>query len=99
MLTETDYLLICADEECAEVQQAISKALRFGLGDNNPHTPRQSNAVDIAYELADTIAIFRILQEKNIIPTLDLEKLISNKRDKVSKYLEISKKLGRVKCN
>ena len=30
-MTKQEYLLTVAMEECAEIQQAISKALRFGM--------------------------------------------------------------------
>ncbi len=30
-MNKTEYLLVCLAEECAEIQQAVDKALRFGL--------------------------------------------------------------------
>jgi len=32
----TEHLLVCLAEECAEVGQAVGKALRFGLKDSPP---------------------------------------------------------------
>jgi len=34
-----EYLLTCLMEECAEVQKAATKALRFGLDDRGPDEP------------------------------------------------------------
>ena len=49
-MNRTEHLLACLAEECAEVAQAVGKALRFGLDDGYPGTDRK-NADDIAKEL------------------------------------------------
>ena len=36
-MNKQEYLLTCLSEECAEIQQAVSKALRFGLDNYNPN--------------------------------------------------------------
>lgn len=62
-ISEREHLLICLAEECAEVIQACSKALRFGLDDDhqsaNPDivSPRKY----IVKELADLTAVIEML--------------------------------------
>lgn len=41
-----EHLLTVLSEECAEVQQAVSKALRFGAKDSRPGTD-STNAQEI----------------------------------------------------
>jgi hypothetical protein len=59
-MTKREHLLVCLIEECGEVIQAASKALRFGLDDGYPGTGR-TNVNDIARELDDLDAIQRML--------------------------------------
>jgi len=37
-MNRTEHLLVCLAEECAEVGQAVAKALRFGLDDGRTRT-------------------------------------------------------------
>lgn len=62
----TEHLLTCLAEECAEVQQAVSKALRFGMDDGRPES-QTTNAQDIARELVDVLAIVEMLEEAGVI--------------------------------
>lgn len=52
-----DHLLACIGEEAGEVQQAVGKALRFGLLDKNPNTT-STNWVDLRKEIHDLVAVF-----------------------------------------
>ena len=54
-MNKTEHLLACLAEECAEVQHAVAKALRFGLDDGYPGAA-STNAQDIAREFADVLA-------------------------------------------
>jgi len=84
-------------EECSEVQQAISKALRFGLKDSNPNTPRRNNAEDIAHELIDILSIRDMLLHNTAIPPLDEVELKEAKIAKLKKYIKISTEVGIIK--
>ena len=57
-MTKEEYLLICLAEECAEIQQEVAKALRFGLGDSNPLDEVQvTNKEKIELEIVDLMAV------------------------------------------
>ena len=49
-MREIENLCVVAMEECAELQQALSKSLRFGFQNYNPNTPEKTNSVDILNE-------------------------------------------------
>ena len=82
-MTRTEYLLICLMEEAAEVQQAASKALRFGLEDTTiTITPRQR----ISEELNDLKGLLWMLQEEGVVLEDDpLAQII--KINKVNTYI------------
>jgi len=59
-MNKTEHLLACLSEECAEVQQEVGKALRFGIDDKWKDNP--TNATSLAYEFCDLLAVFELLQ-------------------------------------
>lgn len=86
-MTETEILLCCLAEECAEVAQRVSKALRFGLGERQPGQPLD-NAERIVDELNDLITVADMLVERGILKSPLEEK--AEKYDKVMRYLDYS---------
>lgn len=93
-MTETEYLLICLAEECAEVQQRISKAIRFGLFEKQKDQ-ELSNSQRIAYELNDISSVLHLLATRDIVyfhMTPSAEKI-----QKLEKYMKYSKELGILK--
>ena len=93
-MTRTEHLLVCLAEEAAEIQQAVSKALRFGLQDGYPDTDR-TNARDIMLEWCDLSAIITMLQYDNVLPRdIHQRNHYIAKREKVEKYLEYAKSQG-----
>jgi len=92
-MNRTEYLLTCLAEECSEVQQAVAKALRFGLDVGFPGG-RTTNAQDIARECVDVVAVIEMLETDKIIKNIRTERSINNKKNKVFRYMEHSKKLG-----
>lgn len=98
MMTLTENLLITASEECAEIQHAISKALRFGLQHKHP-TRTTTNLEDILTEYYHLTAVIELMQEEYILPenTFGKTAIALIKRDKknaVKHYLDISSQLG-----
>ena len=89
-----EHLLTCLAEECAELQQAISKALRFGLQDRYPGS-NTTNAQDIAKESVDVLAVIDLLQEQGIISKpREPQAMVDAKRKRVNEYMKYAKTTG-----
>ena len=74
-MNRQEHLLVIAAKECAEIQHAISKALRFGL--------EGTNAQQIHKEFNDLLAVLRML-DVSIFTDGDL---IQTKIDKAARNL------------
>lgn len=81
-MNRTEHLLACLAEECAEVQHAVAKALRFGLDDGYPGAA-STNAQDIAREFIDVLAVMEMLEESGAIERLLDPQAIDRKKDRV----------------
>jgi NTP pyrophosphatase (non-canonical NTP hydrolase) len=86
-----EHLLTCLAEECAEVAQRVSKALRFGLAEVQPGQGL-SNADRIADEVADLIAVVQILAYEDVIPLRMVDPL--KKLAKIERFMAISREHG-----
>lgn len=98
MLNETEYLLTCCAEECAEIQHRIAKAQRFGLHEIEPG-PGQflTNAERIVGELLDLKAVLQMLFSRGTLrrpSQRDSDFMVELKRDKVLRYMEQSRRGG-----
>lgn len=93
-MNKVDYLLVCLMEECAEVQHACAKALRFGLDDHHP-SKGMSNVEDLMKELDDVYAIVALLQDEGIELDGSLGRIIE-KKAKVSAYMKYSEERGKL---
>lgn len=87
-MTETEHLLCCLAEECAEVAQRVSKALRFGLEEIQPGQPL-NNAERITGELTDLFAVAQMIEGRGI-PRFGATVDVEAKQAKVRRYLEYS---------
>lgn len=95
MMDLKDYLLACLSEEGGEITQAVGKALRFGLLDENPNT-KGTNWTDLRKEVHDLIAVYEMLcEEFDRVETLDRD-LIEAKKEKVRCYMCYSALIGRL---
>ena len=93
-MNTTEHLLTCLAEECAELQQAISKALRFGLQDRYPGS-NTTNAQDIAKESIDVLAVIELVQEQGIISKpRESKAMVDAKRKRVNEYMKYAKTTG-----
>lgn len=89
-----EHLLTCLAEECAEIQQAVSKALRFGLDDGYPGA-ETTNAQDIAREYVDLVAVIDLCQEHGIIGQPGESKAMYDaKRERVKKFMAYARERG-----
>lgn len=97
-MTRTEHLLVCLAEEAAEIQQSVTKALRFGLNDTRPGH-HGTNSKEITIEFYDLIAVGEMLQNEGIIPVGGLkDKCIADKKVKVEKWLKYAEQQGTVEA-
>jgi NTP pyrophosphatase (non-canonical NTP hydrolase) len=93
-MNKNEHLLTCLAEECAEIQQAVSKALRFGLKGGYPGTDR-TNADDIAAEITDLMAVISMCCDAKIIDEPVASKnAFDAKKTKVLHYMEYAESVG-----
>jgi len=86
-MTHTEHLLTVLAEECAEVAQRASKAVRFGLTEIQPGQG-DDNRRRIEKELADLVATAELLG----LRIRDEDKLA--KKDRLAQYMTYSQKVG-----
>ena len=91
-MDKKEHLLTCLTEECAEVQQAVAKALRFGLGDGYPGTDR-TNEGDLLNELNDLFAVVEMLRDVGIWWRIDGD-AVAAKKAKIETFMEHAKQRG-----
>ena len=94
-VTKTEHLLTCLGEECAEVLQRVSKALRFGLAEIQTGQSL-TNAERLTYELCDLLSVAKLLIDSDLIPATDAE-LIGSKRKKLEAYIRYAEQCGTLK--
>lgn len=95
-MSRSEHLLSCLAEECCEVGQRVSKALRFGLHEIQQGQPL-NNAHRIIDELNDLLSVVAILIEECILPDFPEEggqNLIDAKRAKIERFMAISRETG-----
>ena len=83
---ERELLTILA-EECCEVGQRVSKALRFGLSEVQPGQSL-TNAQRIALEAGDLIAMVKMLEERGVLDRHEVTAAVQAKRRKVARFLQ-----------
>jgi hypothetical protein len=95
-MNRKEYLLTVASEECSEIAQAISKALRFGLDDCKPNTAL-CNSDKIMEEYYDLKAMIIRLQAEGYLPKIDKQRsefMMAKKIAQVEAYITYSKDKG-----
>jgi len=98
-MTTEQMLLTQLMEECNEVSQRCSKAIRFGLNEIQVGQ-EETNLKRIISELQDLVAVSNMIftgnGEETLYTSLD-EDLFHLKEEKVKKYLSYSHSLGILK--
>jgi hypothetical protein len=90
-MNRLEHLLVIFAEECSEVAQETSKALRFGL-DEQRDLPT-SNRERMSYEFSQLMAMKAMLEAEGVhIPTSLA--VMNAKQLKVEEYLLYSKECG-----
>jgi hypothetical protein len=94
-MTRSEHLLTCLAEECAEVAQRVSKALRFGLKEIQDGQSA-TNAQRIDAEIDDLISVVVILQNEGILPASPYPSAerIQAKKMKIERFMAISIEQG-----
>ena len=98
-MTRDENLLLTLAEECAEVQQSVSKILRFGKSCCNPAVPNMTNELDVLTEYYQLTAVMEMLLDKGVPSQFDeltITKIKAEKKYKVEHYLDVSHCLGRI---
>jgi NTP pyrophosphatase (non-canonical NTP hydrolase) len=81
-------VLLIAQEECAEVTQAISKVFRFGM--DAEHNER-TNKERLTEELGDLHCMIELMVESGMIDRKELLNASGLKRQKLQKWSNIFK--------
>jgi NTP pyrophosphatase (non-canonical NTP hydrolase) len=81
-------VMLIAQEECAEVIQAISKVFRFGMDDVHP-TTNKSNRDSLEEEVGDLLCMIELLQEHGIVNSTSVLNANVRKRNKLKKWSNI----------
>jgi len=86
-MTETEHILTILAEECAEVAQRASKAIRFGLheiqpGQSDDNLRRLEREFSELYEVASMLRL-KIREEDRIA-----------KREKLKMYMDYAREIG-----
>ena len=99
-MTKSENLFVTLMEECAEVQQAVSKVTRFGSNGYNPAAPQKTNGADVLTEYYQLIAVMEMIIDRGILPQLDkdnIDRIKADKKLKVMHYQDVSCDIGCIK--
>jgi NTP pyrophosphatase (non-canonical NTP hydrolase) len=88
MNQHNDEVMDIAQEECAEVIQAISKIRRFGIDNAKPGT-EYTNRQHLEEELGDMLAMIDILMINDVVSWANLHRAKRAKIEKLKKWSEI----------
>ena len=87
-MNKNDEILLIAQEECAEVTQAISKVFRFGMDvEHNGSTNKQR----LTEELGDLHCMIDLMVESGMIDRRELLNASAQKRNKLQTWSSIFK--------
>ena len=90
-MNRQEHLMTILTEECSEVQQAVTKTLRFGLDEGRDI--ECTNAERLRAELNDLLAMVEMLEAEGIDLSPDHSHRAA-KKAKVEKYLLYSAECG-----
>lgn len=91
-----ENLLATLSEEAGEICLHTGKAQRFGSNDGYPGS-KTTNAQDIVIEIEQLNAVYEMLVEEGVLPSLsakEIKKIRLNKKEKVKDYQDYSRAKG-----
>ena len=80
-------ILVILIEECAEVQQRATKALRFGMGEIQPGQP-DTNSARLAGEIGDLSAVLDMAVREDMLSDRLIARQRVLKERKLVKYMQ-----------
>lgn len=86
MQNKEKEILLIAQEECAEVTQAISKCFRFGF---DSEYEGKTNHQRLTEEVGDLLCMINLMIEKKIIPEMGTYNASITKRSKLKQWSNI----------
>lgn len=92
-MNRDEYLLTCLAEECAEIQQRVSKALRFGLNEVQPGQGK-TNKERLHDEVLDFLGVLDMLEQTALFPPPNhdvIRAAVAAKREKIEKFYTYSR--------
>jgi NTP pyrophosphatase (non-canonical NTP hydrolase) len=81
-------IMLIAQEECAEVVQAISKCFRFGFNEKHP-SEIFTNQQRLEEEVGDLLCMIDLMVEKNIINGVAIDTASLKKKEKLKTWSNI----------
>ena len=88
-MTKVEHeIMAIAQEECAEVVQAISKIFRFGLTSKHPDNT-YDNKHQLEEEIGDLVCMISLMVENGIINESNIEQAANRKRKKLELWSNI----------
>jgi len=82
-------ILGITQEECAEVIQAISKCVRFGI--DNSHKSGNTQRENLSMEVGDLICMIGLMIEAGLVKEEDINRAKDEKIEKLKTYSNIFK--------
>lgn len=86
MNTTQKEIMLIAQEECAEVIQAISKVFRFG---SDEEYNGQTNKMRLEEEVGDMLCMIEMMYRTKIIDDIAVEQARIQKKTKLAKWSQI----------
>lgn len=86
MTNSEKQILLIAQEECAEVTQAISKVFRFGI---DAEYNGRTNYQRLTEEVGDLLCMIELMIEKNIIDEFAVQNAAALKRNKLQEWSNV----------
>lgn len=79
--------LLVLNEECAEVQQSISKIFRFGTTSRYPNPDSPDNLTEFHQEVGDVIAMIDTLVDLGFMDREKINQAVDRKKNKLKIWL------------